>query len=423
MRILLLTQLFEPEPNFLKGLRFAQFLQGRGHSVQVLTGFPNYPGGRFYPGHSPRLFHRERLGGVELLRVPHYPSHDRSAVRRIASYASFATAAILLGLPRVDRPDVIHVYQGPVTLMFAAAAIARRHGAGIVLDVQDLWPESVTGSGMLGSRALLPALEAFCRWTYRRANRIVVLSEAFKERLIELGVRPDKVDVVYNWCDETAASGAGDGSEPDLQPRLPVGTLNVVYAGSLGLLQDLHAVIDAAHILAASESRIRVVFVGDGTEAGALRQYAESLGLPNVVFVPRQPPHVVARILAGADALLVHLKDHPLSRGAIPQKVQAYLAAGRPIVIGADGEAAALVERAGAGVRCRPGDPADIARAIGQLLSRPEAEREAMGRSGADYYRQHLSFARGAEKMERVFQLARPPEARQAAGTSPGPAK
>ena len=406
MRILLLTQLFEPEPNFLKGLRFAQFLQERGHSVQVLTGFPNYPGGRIYPGHSVRLFHREVLGGVEVLRVPHYPSHDRSSARRIASYVSFALSAALLGTPRLRRPDVIHVYQGPATLMVAAAVVARRHRARVVLDIQDLWPESVTGSGMLGSAAGLRALEAFCRWTYRRATRIVVLSEAFKDRLVELGVKPDKVDVVYNWCDETAAAATGSTTGLDLDRLMPRDNRYVVYAGSFGPLQNLGAVIDAARILAPSAGRIRLVLVGDGIEADALRLQVESLGLSNVVLVPRQPAHEVARILARADALLVHLKDHPLSRGAVPQKVQAYLAAGRPIVIGSAGEAATLVERAGAGVRCRPGDPADIAGAIGRLMALPEDEREAMGRSGAEYYRQHLSFARGSERMEQVFQLA-----------------
>jgi len=406
VRILLLTQLFDPEPNFLKGLRFAQFLQQRGHSVQVLTGFPNYPGGSIYPGHSVRVFHRECLGGVEVLRVPHYPSHDRSTFKRIVSYLSFALSAALLGLPRLNRPDVIHVYQGPATLMIAAAVIASLRRSRIVLDIQDLWPESVSGSGMLGCPAALRIVEGFCQWTYGRASRIVVLSEACKDRLIDLGVKPGKVDVVYNWCNESATPDAGDSPEVDLQRLFPPDYFHVVYAGSIGPLQDLNAVLDAAHVLARATSGIRLTIVGDGIEARALHHRAESLGLSNVVFVPRQPPHEVARILARADALFVHLKDHSLSRSAIPQKIQAYLAAGRPIVVGATGEAATLVEKAGAGFRCRPGDPADIARAMRQVSLLSKADRHAMGSRGADFYREHLSFARGSEKMERVFRLA-----------------
>jgi colanic acid biosynthesis glycosyl transferase WcaI len=404
VRILLLTQLFEPEPNFLKGVRFARFLQERGHSVEVLTSFPNYPGGRLYPGYRLRAFQRESVGGVDVLRVPHYPSHDNSAVRRILSYCSFAASAALIGTSRVQPPDVIHVYQGPATLMLAGRTIARLRGGRVVLDIQDLWPDSVTGSGMIRSPRLARILDAFCRWTYARANRIVVLSQAYKDRLVGLGVPTEKVDVVYNWCDEASLLPPVAELDDSTRNVLPPGHFHVVYAGSLGPLQDLGPVIDAAHLLSTHPAGIRLTLVGNGIEAASLRDHAWSAGVSNVTFVPRQDQQSAAAILKRADVLLVHLKDHPLSRGAIPQKVQAYLAAGRPIVIGANGEAADLVEHAGGGVRCRPGDVSDIARAIAQLAALSETERQTMGSRGAEYYRTHLSFDRGSWKMERLFE-------------------
>jgi len=180
----------------------------------------------------------------------------------------------------------------------------------------------------------------------------------------------------------------------------------VVYAGSFGPLQNLDTVLDAAQLLSGTDSRARFVLVGDGIEAAALRARAASLALSNVAFVPRRPPGQIRQMYAHAQALLVHLKDHPLSVGAIPQKVQAYLAAGRPIVIGANGEAAALVETAGAGVTCRAGSPEDLARAVRRLECLSEQQRDEMGRRGAAYYRQHLSFAKGCNRMDSIFRMA-----------------
>jgi colanic acid biosynthesis glycosyl transferase WcaI len=406
LRILFLTQLFQPEPNLLKGLTFARSLQAGGHTVQVLTGFPNYPGGTIYPGYSIGAWYRERMDGIDVVRVPHYFSHSRSGARRILSYLSFAASAAVLGAGLVKRPDVIHVYQGPASLMIPAAAISWLRGGRIVLDVQDLWPESVTGSGMLKTRALERALASFCRWTYRRASRIVVLSQGFKDQLVRIGVPAGKVDVVYNWCDEDSLkreSGATPGEET---AALPDGCFSLLYAGSLGALQGLSAVIDAAALLKRSHPHVRIVFVGDGIEASAMRAQAQAQALENVIFVPRQPPTRVNRFLQRADALLIHLKDDPLSASAIPQKTQAYLAAGRPIVIAMRGEASELVERAGAGIRCRAGDPADIARAIAELAALPAESRDAMGRRGGEFYTAHLSFARGAASMARIFEEA-----------------
>jgi putative colanic acid biosynthesis glycosyltransferase WcaI len=408
VRILLLTQLFQPEPNFLKGLGFARQLQQRGHAVQVLTGFPNYPGGRLYPGYAVRPVHREAQEGVEVIRVWHYMSHDRSGTRRALSYLSFALSAAIIGPAVVSRPDVIHVYQGPATLMIPAAVIAGTRGGRIVLDIQDLWPESVTDSGMLPSPMMTRLLTWFCRWTFERAASIVVLSQGFKDRLVELGVPPGKVEVVYNWCDEAPAGDASGDLEPDVAAALLPSHFHVVYAGSMGPLQGLDSVIDAASMLQTMLPRARFVFVGDGVDAGALQERARSLRLSNVVFVPRQGPATVARILARADSLLIHLKNDALSGGAIPQKTQASLAAGRPIIIGVAGEAGALVEAAGAGVRCRPGSPADIARAVADLAALPGSERAEMGRRGKEFYARHLSFAQGCDRMERIFQAAGP---------------
>ena len=198
----MLTQWFQPEPTF-KGLPLARALRDRGHEVEVLTGFPNYPGGKLYPGYRVRPWRRETIDGIRVNRVALYPSHDRSGLGRILNYLSFGASAALIGPWLVRKPDVIYVYN-LVTLVFASRLLRLFKGCKSILDVQDLWPESVAGSGMMKSRILLGVLDRWCRAAYRHADRLIVLSPGFKRHLVTRGVPEDKIDVIYNWCDETA---------------------------------------------------------------------------------------------------------------------------------------------------------------------------------------------------------------------------
>ena len=402
MRILLITQLFQPEPNHLKGLAFARELVKQGHEVQVLTGFPNYPGGKIYDGYSMSAGMRERLEGVEVVRVPSYLSHSRSGAQRALSYVSFALSATFLGLPRMKRPDVVHVYQGPATLALPAMALRALRGVPFVLDVQDLWPESVTDSGMMRLPVGKGLLDRWCRLTYRLASRIVVLSDGYGKLIAERGAPAERIDVVHNWCDESGmtASVAGDA------PRLDPNGFNVVYAGNMGALQDLGTAIEAAVILERSGAPIRIVLVGDGVELDRLKSMVRDRGVGNVDFIPRQSSDRVASILAQANLLLVHLKDTPLSRVGIPQKTQAYLAAGRPVLMAMHGCGAELVVRAGGGVACAPGDPHAMARSIAEVASMSEDARQEMARKGMEFYRRELSFAVGTKRMSAVFAAA-----------------
>ena len=142
MKILIVTQWFEPEPTF-KGMLFARELVARGHEVEVLTGFPNYPGGKVYPGYRIRPWVRERLDGIDVLRVALYPSHDNSSLRRAFNYVSFAFSAAVIGTALIRKPDVIYAYHPPITVGLAAAAIGLFRRAPFVYDIQDLWPDTV----------------------------------------------------------------------------------------------------------------------------------------------------------------------------------------------------------------------------------------------------------------------------------------
>ena len=403
MKILLIISLFQPEPNHLKGLAYARQVAHQGHSVQVLTGFPNYPDGKVYKGYKVKWRMRELMDGIEVIRVAHYPSHDRSGMRRFINYFSFALAASSIGLFSVRRPDVIHVSQGVPTIMLPAILLKILYRVPIVLDIQDLWPESVISSGMFHVPGGLWMLYLWCRFTYAVSKKIIVLSSGYKALLEKRGVHRDKIEVVYNWCDESSIENLPRNENVGVKFGLQ-DKFNVVFTGTMGMVQALDAVLDAADIIKTELPGVQLVFVGGGVDLPKLMDSASSRNLTNVVFIPRQPASEISKILAFADVLLIHLRGDLLGRIGIPQKTQAYLASGKPIIAAVDGEAAEIVKAAHAGIACMPENSVAIASAIRQLFSMPVTERETMGKNGQRYYHENFSFKKGVTEMINIYQ-------------------
>lgn len=401
MRILLLSEWFDPEP-FYKGLGFANKLMALGHDVQVLTGFPNYPGGRLYDGYRMRPWMRETMDGVRIVRVPLYPSHDGSGAKRVATYASFAASAALLGGALTERPDVIYAYHPPGTVGLAAAWLSATKRVPLVYDIQDMWPDALLASGMFGSRIGASLVGRAMSIVYGAADRIIVLSPGFKRLLCSRGVPEHKIDVVYNWSPDETAAPTRPMVRAEEVSRGRSG-FEVLFAGNMGKAQGLDAVLEAAAIVGRMRAEVRFVFVGSGVEKGRLRARAQHLGLSNTEFRPAESRDKIGMTLAQADGLLVHLRDAPLFAITIPSKTQSYLMAGRPIIMGVRGAAAKLVLRAKAGVTCEPDNPQDIARAVICLRVMSADERASMSESGRSFYWRNLSAEQGVRRIESIL--------------------
>lgn len=402
MRILLITQWFDPEPT-LKGLLFAQELRRQGHEVEILTGFPNYPGGKLYPGYRVRPFQREVVDGIPVLRVPLYPSHDGSGVKRALNYLSFAAAASI-GTLFVKRPDVAYVYHPPATVGLPALVLQALRGVPFVYDIQDLWPDTLAATGMMQNAAVLKGMDGWMKHVYRHAAHITVLSEGFKQRLIQRGVPETKLTVIPNWTEE----GKINLPEPDPQRARDLGfenRFNVVFAGTMGKAQALETVLEAAELLRISQPTARFVLIGGGVEVERLQAEARAKQLPNVDFLPRRPAAEIGEILGLADALLVHLKDDPLFTITIPSKTQTYLMVGKPILMGVPGDAAQMVEESGAGYAFVPQQPQSLANAVQHLMKMTVAEREEMGSRGPAYYWEKLSLIVGTREFIDVLNM------------------
>jgi colanic acid biosynthesis glycosyl transferase WcaI len=403
MRILIVSQWFSPEP-VMKGITFARELCRLGHEVEVITGFPNYPGGKVYAGYRIRPFEVEIIEGIRVIRVAMYPSHDASALKRLLTHGSFAVSALLIGGWIARKPDVIYTYDTPLTAGVISVLLGWLKRAPMIFDLQDLWPDTIGATSKLSNPRLLAFLQSVCHWVYARAKKVVVLSPGFAKTLEKRGIAKDHIRVIYNWCDETELNlkeNADTAIEMQAEQHF-----NLVFAGSMGKGQGLETVIRAAKLVETKNPRVQFLLVGSGVELEHLKIVSRELNVNNLRFLLRRPMTQIGQVFYYADALLVHLKDEPLFAVTIPSKTQAYLSVGKPVIMAVRGDAAELIIDANAGITCEPENPQALADAVLHLAELPKNQLLQLGENGAKYYRNALSVRVGTQAFINVFQEA-----------------
>ncbi|WP_194727114.1 glycosyltransferase family 4 protein [Noviherbaspirillum malthae] len=394
----MITQLFDPE-NSIKGLEFARRLKRVGHDVEVVTTFPSYPGGKIFPGYKQSWKKVDLIDGIKVVRLPTFVSHGRSAAKRMLSYVSFGLIATLYSMFRAKKPDVIYAYYPPLIVGFVALCVGTFRKVPFVYDVQDLWPDALIATGMVKEGLVTRMVDRLCNTVYRRAARIVVLSDGYKNALVTKKVPTAKLERIYNWCDEARMDVSTTNTRV-----LDKNFFNILYAGNLGAAQALEHVIDAAHLLKRSDSpMIRFVFIGAGVKADNLKSRVETLGLDNVQFLPPVSLENISGVLGAADVLLVHLADEPVFEITIPSKTQAYLMQGKPILMAVRGEAAQIIVKAQAGIAVDPCNPKQLAEAAIAMSTLASTELCAMGARGRAFYQKHMSMAAGVQNVDTML--------------------
>jgi glycosyltransferase involved in cell wall biosynthesis len=397
MKVLILSQYFWPETFRINEV--AQSLRDAGCEVSILTGQPNYPGGVVFKGYRALATGSEEFAGCSVYRVPLAPRGDANAIRLAVNYLSFVVGASLLGpwLLRGQRFDVIFVYGiSPILQAVPGVLLRRTTGAALVTWVQDLWPQSLEVTGFMRNRRALAVVAHVVRWIYRRSDLLLVQSQGF---LPLVRAMSGKTPVEYHPNPGELAFHA----EPAGAPALILETaFNVVFAGNLGTVQALDTVLVAAKLLRGAPA-VRFVLIGSGSRGEWVQQEVHRLGLTNVQMPGRFAPEQMPAILAQASALLVSLARDPIMSQTVPSKIQAYLAAGRPIIASLDGEGASIVSQAGAGIACPAEDPAALAEAVCKLQSLPMHELQRMGQSGRGYYEQHFEPGALARRLSQRF--------------------
>jgi glycosyltransferase involved in cell wall biosynthesis len=405
MKILLVSQYFFPEAFIINDL--VRHLAALGHQVTVLTGKPNYPQGTVYDGYRLGGIQRERYAGeVDVIRLPLLPRGKGGGLRLAANYLSFAVSGLVLA-PRLlrGRPfDAILVFAiSPITQAIPAILLKWLKKAHLAVWVQDLWPESVSATGFVRNPWLLKAIGRLVKGIYAGSDTLLVQSRAFTEPVARYA-RKDKIVYYPNSFEDNSQKAAGD----TLVPRHLLDTLDtrfcLVFAGNLGTAQALGTLVGAAERLRHLPD-LKLVIVGSGSMQSWLEQQKTEKALDNLLLAGRFPPEAMEPIFRRAEGLVVTLKRDEIFSCVIPSKIQAYLAAGRPIIAALDGEGAKVVEEARAGLTCPAEDAEALAGCIEKLQAMNAAERDAMGRSGRAYFLEQFEMAAQARRLIEIFNL------------------
>jgi glycosyltransferase involved in cell wall biosynthesis len=406
MRILFFTHYFHPEGN-APATRVTELTRrwaAAGHDVTVVTGVPNVPDGVVYEGYRNRLLQRERREGVDVVRVWTWLAPNKGTLRRILNFVSYMATAALAGV-FLRRPDVVIATSPQFFCGWAGVLVSRARRLPFVLEIRDLWPDSIEAVGAMSSPRLLRFLEGLERRMYAAATRIVTVGEGYRRKLIEKGVAPERIDVIPNGVDLGAFLDGADGAP--VRERYGLGGRFVcAYLGTIGMGCGLEVVLRAARKLReAGRDDLRFLLVGDGAVREELEARAKQEGLSAVIFTGRQPKASMPAFLAATDVCLVHLTRTELFKTVLPSKIFEAGAMRKPIVLGVEGFAAELVNEAGAGLCMEPENEGELLAALERLAADPALARR-LGEAGHERIAKRHSYDRlAADYAERLAAL------------------
>jgi colanic acid biosynthesis glycosyl transferase WcaI len=392
MRFLILTQYFPPEiggPQ-TRLQSFAFELRRLGHEVEIVTGMPNYPLGRMFPGYERSFYRKEIRQDIVVHRVWLYPALG-GGIQRMLNYGSFTLTSIF-GLLRARKPDCIFVESPPLFLSIPAYIAGLIWRVPFIFNVADLWPDIIIEGGFLKSGLLARLLYALERWSYSRATYVNAVTEGLRESLLQKKLVPfEKILFLPNGVDTVLYQPRP--SDENLKEKLGLkGKRVILWAGTLGHAHGLDYVLHAAKLLE-SHPEIHFLFIGDGSARANLERLRQDMKLRNVTFHDPVPLEQLPPYFSIAESGLSSLLGLPLYDGARPSKFFPVLASGKPLIFVGRGEAARLVEEANAGIVVPPEDPKALANAVLQLLENPHLVHE-FGSNGRKFVEANLRWSK-----------------------------
>jgi glycosyltransferase involved in cell wall biosynthesis len=402
MRIVFFSHYYPPEVN-APASRTSEHCREwvrSGHQVTVVTCAPNHPAGRLYPGYRNRLFSRETVDGVEVVRVWTLLAANQGFLFRTLNYLSYALTA-LIAMPRLRRPDVV-ISTSPQFFCGLTGLPAKWFWrAPWVLEIRDIWPESIVTVGAMRKGFLIRTLEWLEAFAYRNADRIVSVTDSFVPHIASRLNGAPAIDVIKNGVDlsQFTSGGSREAAKESLNLE---GRFVAAYVGTHGMAHGLDTVLDAA-LLLADDPRIVILMVGDGAERERLELRAAELGLSNVRILGQRPKSDMPAVWAATDVSIIHLKRSDTFKKVLPSKMFEAMAMQCPIVLGVEGEAKALLEEARAGIAVTPEDAGELATSIQQLADDPALVTK-FARQGSAYVRLHYDRARLAMRYAAVLE-------------------
>lgn len=408
MHILFLSHYFPPEVNAPASRTWEHCREWvkQGHRVTVVTCAPNHPRGRVFDGYRNRWFQRELVDGIDVIRVWTYVTANEGVVKRTLNYVSFMVTAILAA-PFLPKADVVISTSPQFFNGLAGYFVSRFKRAPWVLEIRDLWPESIFAVGAIRNRWVIRALEALEMFAYRAADRIVPVTDAFKKYMVNKGIDAQKIDVIKNGVDLRFYK-PWQGANSLVALLELEGKFVASYVGTHGMAHGLEVVLHAAKRLV---HRPDIVFllVGDGADRKRLLALKDEWKLDNVVMVDQQPKENMPLLWDLSNVSLVLLKKSDLFKTVIPSKIFESMAMKKPIVLGVEGEAKEIIEQAKSGICIEPGNADALAAAVLALCD--DASRCAeLGESGRAFVAAHYDRTVLAKRFENVIEAAVDPD-------------
>lgn len=406
MKILFFCHYFPPEVNAPASRTYEHAVRWvrAGHDVTVVTCAPNCPDGVVFAGYRNRLRSQtEMIDGIRVVRVWTWIAPNKGMVFRILNYVSYMLSAVWSAL-WLPRPDVVVSTSPQFFCGWAGVWYHWLKRAPFVLEIRDIWPESISAVGAMKKGLVTRFLEWLERRMYLAADRIVTVGHGYKEQIAAKVPVGDRISVVMNGVDaELFAPRPRDGEF--LKQWGLEGKFVCSYVGTIGMAHGLEVVVRAARILQ-EQGRTDIAFliVGDGARRSELEQLAAQEGVQqHVIFTGRMSRDQMPTVLASSDACLVHLRKTELFETVVPSKIFETMAMGRPIVMGVRGESREIVKAAGAAIEMEPESETDLVNGLLKLAD-DAAFRESLSHSARAYVLEHYDRSQQAAKMRKVFE-------------------
>ena len=402
MKVLIVSQYFWPESFGIN--QVACDLIKKGANVEILTGMPNYPKGVFYENYGGWRTKTEVWNDITIHRLPIWARGHKGRLGLIANYLSFVFSGIFLGpfLLRKKKYDVIFVYGvSPIFQCLPAAWISKIKNIPVVLWVQDLWPESVSATGHIKSKKMQMLLEFGVKFCYKTVDMILVQSYGFFGSVKKLS-KGKEIHYLPNSVDKSFY-------QPESYEVKTIASMkngfSILFAGNIGSAQAMNVIVGAAEKLRFI-SDVTFVIMGDGSRLAWLEREVEKLGLDNIRYEGSFPISEMPQIMRQASALLVTLADEPIFALTVPNKIQAYLAVGRPIIASLNGEGADLVEKAEAGFTAPAEDVNALVEVILKMSKLSKSKLDEMGENGRKYFRENFDSSTLTESLINYLRAA-----------------
>ena len=398
MKILVVTQYFWPEDFRINDI--CEGLIEKGHEVEVLTGIPNYPYGKFYDGYS--FFKKGKLEykGIKIKRVPIIPRGKDGFIKLALNYISYTVSASIATIGLLfNKYDRVFVFQlSPITLAIPGIIVSKVKKIPSTIYIQDLWPESLYCIKEIKNNKVKYILDKICMKIYNSFDNVLITSNGFKKKLTDRGM--DKVKITYlpQWAENFYRT-------ENENEKVEKNIVTVTLAGNIGKAQSVSTIIEAAN-LAKNYKQIKWQIIGDGSEFENIKDLVRDYSLEDTVSIlGRKPAKDMPMYFSNSDGLIVTLNNDDILKATLPAKVQSYMASGKPIIAAISGEGNQVIKESCSGLVGEAEDYEKLYENVITLYGMGMDQKEELGENGKKFFEANFTRERLLNKLQRIISM------------------